>query len=72
VRRVCNEIIELDNGKIPIQRKLFLLFREKRGTHRSENASVDKAQNLLCELEWMRRQPKARTTKSKSRQDDFL
>ena len=34
--------------------------------------SVDKAQNLFVkELEWMRRQPKARTTKSKSRQDDF-
>ena len=38
----------------------------------SENASVDKAKNLFVkELEWMRRQPKARTTKSKSRQDDF-
>jgi ATP-binding cassette subfamily F protein uup len=33
---------------------------------------VDKAQNLFVkELEWMRRQPKARTTKSKSRQEDF-
>ena len=38
----------------------------------SENSSIDKAQNLFVkELEWMRRQPKARTTKSKSRQDDF-
>ena len=38
----------------------------------SENASIDKAQNVFKrELEWMRRQPKARTTKSKSRQDDF-
>ena len=38
----------------------------------SENASIDKAQNLFVkELAWMRRQPKARTTKSKSRQDDF-
>src|SRR5690606_39026530 len=38
----------------------------------SENASIDKAKNLFVkELDWMRRQPKARTTKSKSRQDDF-
>ncbi len=38
----------------------------------SENATIDKAQNLFVkELAWMRRQPKARTTKSKSRQDDF-
>jgi ATP-binding cassette subfamily F protein uup len=37
-----------------------------------ENSSIDKAQNLFVkELAWMRRQPKARTTKSKSRQDDF-
>lgn len=37
-----------------------------------ENATIDKAQNLFVkELAWMRRQPKARTTKSKSRQDDF-
>ena len=36
------------------------------------NSTIDKAQNLYRkELEWMRRQPKARTTKSKSRQDDF-
>ena len=36
------------------------------------NATIDKANNLYRkELEWMRRQPKARTTKSKSRQEDF-
>ena len=36
------------------------------------NSTIDKAQNLYRkELEWMRRQPKARTTKSKSRQSDF-
>ncbi|HMF70453.1 MAG TPA: ATP-binding cassette domain-containing protein, partial [Flavitalea sp.] len=38
----------------------------------SEFASIDKAKNLYRkELEWMRKQPKARTTKSKSRQDSF-
>ena len=38
----------------------------------SESASIDKAKNLYRkELEWMRKQPKARTTKAKSRQDTF-
>ena len=38
----------------------------------SEAASIDKAKNTYRrELEWMRKQPKARTTKSKSRQDNF-
>ena len=37
-----------------------------------EAASIDKAKNTYRrELEWMRKQPKARTTKSKSRQDNF-
>ena len=73
LERVCNEIIELDNGKIYQYRgnySYYLAKKEERLS--SENASVDKAQNLFVkELAWMRRQPKARTTKSKSRQDDF-
>jgi ATP-binding cassette subfamily F protein uup len=73
LERVCNEIIELDNGKLYQYKGNYsysLENKEERIT--SENASVDKAKNLFTkELEWMRRQPKARTTKSKSRQDDF-
>jgi ATP-binding cassette subfamily F protein uup len=48
-------------------------FLEKKAAREeSEAASVDKAKNLYRkELEWMRKQPKARTTKSKSRQDAF-
>lgn len=73
LERVCNEIIELDNGKLYQYRgnySYYLQKKEERIT--SENASIDKAKNLFVkELEWMRRQPKARTTKSKSRQDDF-
>jgi ATP-binding cassette subfamily F protein uup len=73
LERVCNEIIELDNGKIYQYKgnySYYLAKKEERIT--SENASIDKAKNLFVkELEWMRRQPKARTTKSKSRQDDF-
>jgi ATP-binding cassette subfamily F protein uup len=73
LERVCNEIIELDNGKLHQYKGNYSYYLEKKEERiASENASVDKAQNLFVkELEWMRRQPKARTTKSKSRQDDF-
>ena len=73
LERVCNEIIELDNGKIYQYKGNYSYYLEKKEERiASENSSVDKAQNLFTkELEWMRRQPKARTCKSKSRQDDF-
>jgi ATP-binding cassette subfamily F protein uup len=73
LERVCNEIIELDNGKLYSYKGNYSYYLEKKEERiASENSSVDKAQNLFVkELEWMRRQPKARTTKSKSRQDDF-
>jgi ATP-binding cassette subfamily F protein uup len=64
LERVCNEIIELDNGKLYSYKGNYSYYLEKRRAHASENSSVDKAQNLVKELEWMRRQLKARTTKS--------
>lgn len=73
LERVCNEIVELENGEFYTYKgnySYFLQKREERIVY--EQASVDKAKNLFKkELEWMRRQPKARTTKSKSRIDDF-
>ncbi|MGV7105648.1 ABC-F family ATP-binding cassette domain-containing protein [Flavobacterium sp. U410] len=73
LERVCNEILELENGKLYQYKGNYSYYLEKKEERiASENASVDKAKNLFVkELEWMRRQPKARTTKSKSRQDDF-
>ena len=73
LERVCNEIIELDNGKLYQYKGNYSYYLEKKEERQiSENATIDKAQNLFIkELAWMRRQPKARTTKSKSRQDDF-
>jgi ATP-binding cassette subfamily F protein uup len=67
LERVCN------NGKIYQYKGNYSYYLAKKEERiASENASVDKAKNLFVkELEWMRRQPKARTTKSKSRQDDF-
>jgi ATP-binding cassette subfamily F protein uup len=44
LERVCNEIIELDNGIIPIQRKLLHYLEKEERIAR--NSSVDKAQNL--------------------------
>lgn len=73
LERVCNEIIELDNGKLYQYKGNYSYYLAKKEERiASENSSIDKAQNLyIKELAWMRRQPKARTTKSKSRQDDF-
>lgn len=73
LERVCNEIIELENGKLYQYKGNYSYYLEKKEERiAAENASIDKAQNLFVkELDWMRRQPKARTTKSKSRQDDF-
>ena len=73
LERVCNEIIELENGKLYQYKGNYSYYLDKKEERvQAENASIDKAKNLFSkELEWMRRQPKARTTKSKSRQDDF-
>ncbi|MGH2643074.1 MAG: ABC-F family ATP-binding cassette domain-containing protein, partial [Chitinophagaceae bacterium] len=71
--RVCNEIMELDEGQLYIHRGDYQDYLEKKYERKaSEKASVEKARNLLRkELDWMRRQPQARTTKSKSRIDAF-
>ena len=70
---VCEEVWELENGKLYVHKGDYANFLEKKAAREeSEAASIDKARNLYRkELEWMRKQPKARTTKSKSRQDAF-
>jgi len=71
--RVCNEIVELDQGRLYTYKGNYSYYLEKREA-RLEQAATEtaKAKQLYKkELEWMRRQPKARTTKSKSRIDDF-
>lgn len=73
LERVCNEIIELDEGQLYSYKGNYSYYLEKREA-RIEQAEVEtgKAKQLFKkELEWIRRQPKARTTKSKSRIDDF-
>jgi ABC transport system ATP-binding/permease protein len=69
----CTEIWEMEGSTIYVHKGDYQNYLEKK-TARIENdlASIDKAKNTYRrELEWMRKQPKARTTKSKSRQDNF-
>ena len=73
LERVCNEILELDEGTLYSYKGNYTYFLEKKQQLLDqEQASQEKAKNLYVrELDWIRRQPKARTTKSKSRIDDF-
>jgi len=73
LENVCNKIIELENGLLYNYTGNYSDYVEKKqARHENEAASIDKAQNLMRkELEWMRRMPKARTTKSKARIDSF-
>ncbi|MBC7949720.1 MAG: ABC-F family ATP-binding cassette domain-containing protein [Chitinophagaceae bacterium] len=70
---VCREIWELEGSNLYIYKGDYENYLEKKAARmESEQASIDKARNTYRkELEWMRKQPKARTTKSKSRQDNF-
>jgi ATP-binding cassette subfamily F protein uup len=70
---VCNEIIELDLGQLFTYRGNYAYFLEKKQQRETYQAKeADEARKLAKkELEWMRRQPKARTTKSKSRIDAY-
>ncbi|MCP4310625.1 MAG: ABC-F family ATP-binding cassette domain-containing protein [Bacteroidetes bacterium] len=71
--RVCNRIMELSQGQLYQYQGNYELFLQKRA-EREENRRVEseKATQLMKkELEWLRRMPKARTTKSKSRIDAF-
>lgn len=73
LERVCNEIIELENGKFYTYKGNYSYYLEKKEA-RIEQESVEQHKTELLfkkELDWMRRQPKARTTKSKSRIEDF-
>ncbi len=70
---VCEEIWELENNQLYVHHGDYENFLEKKAARlESDSASIDKARNTYRkELEWMRKQPRARTTKSKSRQDNF-
>jgi len=70
---VSEEIWELERENMYVYKGDYENYMEKKAARiESDMASIDKAKNeYRKELEWMRKQPKARTTKSKSRQDNF-
>ena len=74
LERVCNEIIELDNGQLYKYKGNYSYYLQNKEERKAlEATNLSKAKSLYKkELDWMRRQPKARTTKSKSRIDDFF
>ena len=70
---VCNEIIEIDNGKLFPYHGNYQYYLEKKAERDATDAAQfqKNTQLLKKELEWMRRQPQARGTKSKARIDAF-
>ena len=73
LERVCDSIIEIDNGQLYSYKGSYAYYIEKKQERESITMSeIEKAKNLYKkELEWMRRMPQARATKAKSRQDAF-
>ena len=73
LERICNHIMELEGGNLYHHKGNFSYFLEKRAERESNfDVEIGKAQKLMKkELEWIRRSPKARTTKSKARIDNF-
>lgn len=70
---VCEEIWELDGSDLFVYKGDYENYIEKKAARiESHQASIDKAKNeYRKELEWMRKQPKARSTKARSRIDNF-
>ena len=71
--RICTQILEIDEKQLFSYKGNFSYYLEKREERvMAQNTEMDRARNLMRkELEWMRRQPRARGTKSKSRIDAF-
>jgi len=70
---VSNEIVEIDEEKVYVYKGDYDNFLEQKSLRLEvQQSELQKDKNIFRkELEWMRKQPKARTTKSKSRQDAF-
>jgi ABC transport system ATP-binding/permease protein len=70
---ICNQIFELDHADLFVSRGTYTQYLEKKEARQlNENSNLEKSKKLFKrELEWMRRMPQARTTKAKSRIEDF-
>ena len=71
---VCNEIVEIEDEKVYVYKGDYDYFLEQKSLRfEVQQSELQKDKNIFRkELEWMRKQPKARTVKSKSRQDAFV
>ena len=71
---VCNEIVEIEDEKVYVYKGNYDYFLEQKSLRLEvQQSELQKDKNIFRkELEWMRKQPKARTVKSKSRQDAFV
>lgn len=70
---VCDTILELEDKTIYRYKGNFSYYLEKKAERQEQlEATIDKARNTFRkELDWVRRQPKARGTKQKARLDAF-
>ncbi len=73
LERVCNQIVELENGKLFRYSGNYSDYLEKKAIRQeTESAELEKNRKLLSrELDWVRRSPQARTTKAKARVDAY-
>ena len=70
---ICTKILEMEDKTLYVHSGNYETYITNKALRiENQNATIDKAKNLYRkEIEWMRRQPQARTTKSKSRIDAF-
>lgn len=73
LENICTDMLELENGKMFKHKGNYSQYLENKAIREdTQRSNVDKAQNLMRkELEWIRRQPKARGTKAKARVEAF-
>ncbi len=73
LENVCDNIIEIDNEKLYSYQGNFTYYLTRKAERQAnDSVNLEKAKNVFRkELDWIRRQPKARTTKSKARVDNF-
>ena len=69
LERVCNEIVELDQGNLYSYKGNYSYYLEKKAERLNVSGKKDAklAKRLKDELEWVRSTPKAKQTKSKAR-----
>ncbi|MCB9033070.1 MAG: ABC-F family ATP-binding cassette domain-containing protein [Chitinophagales bacterium] len=73
LENICTDILEIDNGILYKHKGNYSKYLENKAI-REENQQINQRKAFQLykkELDWMRKQPKARTTKSKSRVDNF-